>query len=323
MPKTLPALIFLDENHNDPFLCQLLAKITPRLKTMGFENFHFEYPAEKSIDDVLSSYNRRVKEDEEWNGYAQLLLFALSTKTESKEYWQDRMQHLFNQRNHCSCIPLFTAEQVYKIEVEEAVNIFFREFNHICLVPQAVISFLESLSVNQIAFKSIDDPELNPLEMINNPLLFWETLPRRDQIMVDAYLTARENTYGYIGFLHAAGIQTRLAASLSLEKANRDYCFIYPFACARERLALVSPGSLSIRDGKIALPLGLLDVDVIGLDLDQAAEKVMNAITAKITPVFDNERIVKSVQTKQMRLFDTVGGKVQSDNKPEEAQNRP
>ena len=55
-----PTFIFADENHQSPFLSNLLAQLAPQFKQAGFHHFYYEYSSEFSREQLIKHFKDQI-----------------------------------------------------------------------------------------------------------------------------------------------------------------------------------------------------------------------------------------------------------------------
>jgi hypothetical protein len=64
MPK-LPTLIFVDEKHSSPLLGNILSKLAPRFKQLGYESYYDEYPSNLPYSQAYKALTDEIQSAEE------------------------------------------------------------------------------------------------------------------------------------------------------------------------------------------------------------------------------------------------------------------
>lgn len=185
MPK-LPTIIFLDENHLSPFLFDLLSKITPRLRQMGYENFYAELSPtltqEQQINelDLQIDQNYKLTEqvkilENDFYNFLNVSGFTMKDKIlkSVEDYFLEKMETSQNEYDFNGYYSFYSIIRINKIFLEKNAinaykvmntNFFFEILEKIKsnIVQErdqviAMKSFLITLNINRINYKGIDD----------------------------------------------------------------------------------------------------------------------------------------------------------------------
>ncbi|MBA2711749.1 MAG: hypothetical protein H0U57_14315 [Tatlockia sp.] len=190
MISKLETLIFVDSNHLNPFLSNILLKLSPKLKEIGYESFFDEAPSDANIEDMIKFYETHVKGAEKQVAVAEQFnqtivsnVLKLCTDqwsetlsneliTSAREYEGTEYFVIFT-----SLIPLIPAIrsatikkygdiklpiQIIELEknvFQEAVLSIIMEMKVSTESKKAKVNFLKGLLTNQLKYKPIDHSE--------------------------------------------------------------------------------------------------------------------------------------------------------------------
>ncbi|MDR3504411.1 MAG: hypothetical protein P4L79_17730 [Legionella sp.] len=189
----LPHIIFT-ESHYDPLVFELIKKIAPKLKALGYNCFFNEAPEETTAADFILNQKN----------YAE---FTIKPQFENLKHFADLgaipRELFYESMKHLQYFAMYTA-QINKV------------------------TFLENLPDLNIQYRAIDLKETKVDSQ--DYFITEEGIRKRDSKMSSAYLDSSSPVFGVIGYKHALGIQKEILSKLSLENALEKFYFVHIFS---------------------------------------------------------------------------------------------
>jgi hypothetical protein len=219
--QTLPTLIFA-ECHYDTITKDILSKLIPVLKNMGYSCYYNEMGESQTLEDRIDHIRELEK-----------LMITLQNKIKS-EHNEDIDFSSTNALSHPFLRKVMDDKQLFD---------FMRFISH--------KYFLYAIRRNQISYKGID-LEMSEIKKTPTGDVSEESMEIRDEKMANAFLNASENVFSSVGLLHVLGIQNHILKSISLDSIKK-YKFFYLYTHQSDRIQQYIQ--------KTSFPLGLSPID--------------------------------------------------------------
>lgn len=318
--QTLPTFIFADENHLSPLLSNVLSKLAPGLKKIGYDNFYYESSSKLSREQTISFLEDQQKLIEAGNTILPAIKLEMLDYMSKNEYlWSIEMDY-YLLRAHFSlkaerqddtlylfylasaigllerCASEIGKDKMSRAVVTEVIDRYIESLNS-SLTSESIICLLKAINDNQINYKGIDDSSLRGDQIccqtasdcfnVMKSIIDMSTdanIEKRNKTMAYEYLQANAPVFGFTGLGHVTGMQKLLASMIPAEIAMANFNFIYIYREALDESAIPQVNKMreDLRTNKLPLPLGLILVDGIDKSEDQIVEEVMVRISEKI-----------------------------------------
>lgn len=202
----LPTLVF-SENHYDPITKDILAKMIPTLKALGYSCYCPERGASYALENAIDKI--RLMEKHLHNLYSHI-------------------KHEYNQDLDFSSVNALLHPFSFKVIDKDKIAALMSLYSH--------KSLYYGLRRNQIAFQGIDIEKAE----IDALCARKDTIPKqvmeiRDKKMANGLLNCSGNNFGHVGLFHVDGIQRNILCSLTLEEAKKRFRFIHLYTCHKEK----------------------------------------------------------------------------------------
>ncbi len=239
----LPKIIFA-ETHDDPITAQILKKLTPRLKELGYRYFYEEMDIETKIETLINGNKQRLSDYETLNqeflscGFNKTIEKA--SKTEIRIFCTMRMMGFKGYTTQYSKSlppdeqdpgvpadilakdnPSVTSEHFMR-----NLTIFSNEVWHIIKIHPSIkpyLEFYENLLENNISFQGTDCHNQSGV------LFAIDKMEERDKFTAKRYLNSKDPFFARIGRAHAPGIQKEVSKIIPINIANISYSFYHIF----------------------------------------------------------------------------------------------
>ena len=323
--QRLPTLIFADENHTSSLLSNILTKLAPRLKQIGYENFYCELPSNLSIEKVKTNLVDSLGESKNTQAVIshqvrdfivylkqfeisfsrvpellyplamrkldELLIKSDTDKTKFQGYVVITMMMACIKQQIGGNVNLAVLEEML---AEACVEILKVSQN----IQTSIVAMMDAIATAQLKYKGIDDPSLSmddfkmdTIKGVNNIYTAFHNkafISNRDKIMAEAYSKPAEPVFGFTGLAHVEGMQELINKWIPSDIARANFDFIYIFHESNINESLFLPDIAKIRNDyrQKKVPLPL------GLTLIDGLNKTEDEIV-ELVMQHVNERIVE------------------------------
>jgi hypothetical protein len=246
--KELCNLIFTD-SHFDAAVWETIKKISPKLKSLGYNFFFNEAPEGTTANDFIDNQKMYIQQRIDTS------VIVLKLKADlgklPKEHFYSNAEHVLTAR------------------------VYFAK--------SAAIECLQSFHTMNFEYAGVDLKEvLDPSS--HDYMTSDEGIAERNHKMVNAYLASSNPVFGLIEYKHALGMQNEILLQLSLHEAQRRFRFIHVYS----ELPL-NEYEANLRAGKIKYPLGLTLINTKEMSEDKVIELVLEAASITKNKIFNSK----------------------------------
>ena len=255
-----PILIF-GEDHYDPITGKILARLCPKLQSLGYKCFFDEMPKGPTLENQIKALENDDQLYQELNKQFNECGLTINNDSDLEKFVLQTLakQSITNTYIINNMLPqlLVSLNEVIK---RHQPGLSFR-------------IFLNSLITNQIGYQAID------LEIVTTHVSASEALPFigiRDKYLADAYLSTQQSVFGRIGLYHTKGIQEKILNKLPYEQALTKFCFFNIYS--NPPLPIMDNFEEKVRNGKIIFPLGIIPINAATKSEDEVVEIILKEI---------------------------------------------
>lgn len=317
--KNLPTFIFFDEDHSSPFTNSLLARLTPRLKQIGYHQFYYEADVKQTLDQKIDSSENFIKVRDAGEVLLpkcrqEILEFVAANQIHGNEKTYDLMRahfagiinEIIAKKDESQIIRSFYLSNLLAyLEMEARQNdksimsmrVIEYVLSRITLDMltfgssiEADLSLMHAIKDNRIAFKGIIDMDqtlnqtANVINNIDDLYAFALNTENLDRQFADAYLRAEFPVFGENGLAHVEGFQRIFSEKFPTEYAKANFVFVYVYQSPLDECNDVAiKFRQELHSGTASLPLGIIEINGENKTEDEIVEEVWARIQGKVS----------------------------------------
>jgi hypothetical protein len=233
-------LIFTD-SHFDATVWKVIKKISPKLKSLGYNCFFMEAPEGTTVHDGIDNHRMYIEQRIDKN------IVILKLKADlgqlPKEYFYSNEENILATRAYFSKI--------------------------------SAIECLQNFTKENLEYAGIDCKELiNP--STHDYMVSEEGIAKRNHKMASAYLASSNPVFGLIGWKHALGMQNEILLQLSLPEAQKKFCFVHVYSESP-----LDEDEANFLTRKIEFPLGVTFINAKEMSEEKIIELILESACPK------------------------------------------